>query len=24
VSATVTDDPETNCNAIFEVTLKVN
>jgi hypothetical protein len=24
VSTTVTDDPETNCNAIFELTLKVN
>jgi hypothetical protein len=24
VSTTVTDDPETNCNAVFEVTLKVN
>ena len=23
VSTTVTDDPETNCNAVFEVTLKV-
>jgi hypothetical protein len=24
VSTTVTDDPETNCNAVFEVTLKVD
>jgi hypothetical protein len=24
VSTSVTDDPETNCNAVFEVTLKVN
>src|SRR6266851_3364286 len=24
VSATVTDDPETNCNAVFEVTLTVH
>jgi len=24
VSTTVTDDPETNCNAVFEITLKVN
>ena len=24
VSTTVTDDPETNCNAVFEIQLKVN